>query len=93
MSNCWNFNDLSTEAARIVVVVSVEMTRDAKPIHGTVKLVDVSEGSSDAAQKAFDAARRAILRCGLSGYDLPQEKYDQWKQIEMTFNPERMRLR
>ena len=34
------------------------------------------------------------LRCqGSEGYDLPQEKYQQWKQIEMTYNPDEMRLR
>ncbi|MEM9438259.1 MAG: energy transducer TonB, partial [Pseudomonadota bacterium] len=39
------------------------------------------------------AARRAIIRCGATGFDLPREKYDQWRQIEMTFNPEEMRTR
>ncbi|MEM6478789.1 MAG: energy transducer TonB, partial [Pseudomonadota bacterium] len=42
---------------------------------------------------AFEAARRAIIRCGAKGFDLPSEKYDQWKEIEMTFNPEQMRTR
>ena len=40
-----------------------------------------------------EAARRAIIRCGASGYNLPVEKYDQWRDIEMTFNPERMRIK
>ena len=42
---------------------------------------------------AFQAARRAILRCQETGYSLPPDKYEQWKTIEMTFNPEQMRLR
>ena len=46
-----------------------------------------------AAQQAFEAARRAIIRCGVSGFDLPAEKYDQWQEIEMTFNPEQMRIK
>jgi hypothetical protein len=42
---------------------------------------------------AFDAARRAIIRCGAKGFDLPAEKYAQWREVEMTFNPESMRIR
>ena len=44
-------------------------------------------------KQAFEAARRAIIRCGSSGFDLPAEKYGHWRDIEMTFNPERMRIR
>ena len=38
------------------------------------------------------AARRAILRCQKGGYNLPVEKYEHWREIEMTFNPEKMRI-
>ena len=41
----------------------------------------------------IEKARRAILRCQRGGFPLPVEKYAQWQQIEMTFNPEGMRLR
>ncbi|MGR3684765.1 MAG: energy transducer TonB, partial [Paracoccaceae bacterium] len=44
-----------------------------------------------AARQAFEAAKRAIIRCGSRGYDLPQEKYSQWQDIEMTFDPMRSR--
>ena len=37
--------------------------------------------------------RPSKLHCGASGFDLPPEKYAQWREIEMTFNPERMRIR
>jgi len=47
----------------------------------------------DEANQAFGAARRAILRCGARGFQLPSDKYAQWRNIEMTFNPERMRNR
>ena len=36
---------------------------------------------------AFEAGRRAILRCQRSGYDLPEEKYPLWKRMEITFDP------
>ena len=50
-------------------------------------------GSGSAAETAFQSARRAILRCQGDGYNLPPEKFDQWKRVEMTFNPESMRIR
>ena len=40
-----------------------------------------------------EAARRAIIRCGARGFELPPEKYEQWRDIEMTFDPERMRIK
>ena len=40
-----------------------------------------------------EAARRAIIRCSRDGYQLPPDKYAHWRDIEMTFNPERMRLK
>ena len=93
VSNCWNVGSLSTEALATTVVVGVQMSKDAKPVVSSIKLLSHSGGSDGAAQQAFQAARRAIIRCGASGYDLPEEKYGQWRDIEMTFNPERMRIR
>ena len=46
------------------------------------------EGGSDAAAKqAYEAARRAILRCQKDGYKLPAEKYNRWKTTIIDFNP------
>ncbi|MFC3614200.1 energy transducer TonB [Lutimaribacter marinistellae] len=93
VSSCWNVGSLSTEALGTTVVVSVNMARDGTPDQGSIRMIDFSGGSRAAAEQAFQAARRAILRCGAKGYDLPVEKYDHWREIEMTFNPEGMRFR
>jgi hypothetical protein len=77
----------------VTVVVGVSLTQDGRVADGSLRLLEGSGGSDGAIQTAFEAARRAILRCGASGFDLPPEKYDQWRDIEMTFNPEGMRLR
>lgn len=91
----------------------------------------IAKKEHDAVTQAYEAARRAILRCGAKGYDLPkmfrvkavkqlccetfetqrccgrfeinlvhkliskrfQEKFGQWRDIEMTFNPEKMRIK
>ncbi|MFN3146875.1 MAG: hypothetical protein ACE368_17275 [Paracoccaceae bacterium] len=69
------------------------MLPDGRPDTATIRLIDFSGGSDAAARQAFEAARRAVIRCGARGYDLPADKYEQWRDIEMTFNPERMRIR
>lgn len=93
VQQCWNVGSLSSEALATTVVVSVAMTEDGKPNAGSIRMLSASGGSDAAASQAFEAARRAIIRCGANGFDLPIAKYDQWRDIEMTFNPERMRIK
>jgi len=90
---CWNVGSLSSEALGTTVVVTVSMSEDGRPDVASIRMTGYSGGSADAADRAFSAARRAIIRCGANGYDLPFEKYEQWRNIEMTFNPERMRIK
>ncbi len=93
VSSCWNVGSLSTDALATTVVVQVSMMPDGKPVNGSIRMASSSGGSDAAARQAFEAARRAIIRCGSRGFDLPPEKYGQWQEIEMTFNPERMRIK
>lgn len=93
VSSCWNVGSLSTDALGTTVVVTVSMTQDGKPINGSIQMASSSGGSDTAARQAFEAARRAIIRCGARGFDLPVDKFGQWQEIEMTFNPERMRVK
>lgn len=93
VQRCWNVGSLSSAAIATTVVVAVSMTADGKPETGTIRMLSSSGGTADSANKAFGAARRAIIRCGASGFDLPADKYEQWREIEMTFNPERMRIK
>ena len=93
VSACWNVGSLSTEALATTVVVGVSMSEAGKPVAGSIRLLSSEGGSEVAARQAYEAARRAILRCQKDGYPLPREKYASWKDIEMTFNPERMRIK
>ncbi|MBT54206.1 MAG: cell envelope biogenesis protein TolA [Mameliella sp.] len=90
---CWVV-DVGSEAANITVTVGFEMEQDGRVVQSSLKMLNASQGSAAAVQTAFQVARRAVLRCqGAEGYALPAEKYDQWREIEMTFNPATMRLR
>lgn len=93
VQRCWNVGSLSSEALRTTVVVGVQMAESGKPEIGSIRLLSASGGGDAAAKQAFEAARRAIIRCGNDGFDLPVEKYDHWRDIEMTFNPENMRIK
>jgi hypothetical protein len=92
VQGCWNVGALSTEAMATTVTVAFAIGRDRRPT-GDMRLADWSGGSQAAAQQAFEAARRAILRCGSDGFPLDPEAYDIWRDVEMTFNPESMRIR
>ncbi|MDP5218707.1 energy transducer TonB [Ruegeria sp. 2205SS24-7] len=93
VSNCWNVGSLSTDALGTTVTVAVTMNQDGTPNNGSIRMLDSSGGSQAAARQAFEAARRAIIRCGARGFNLPAEKFSHWRDIEMTFNPERMRIK
>jgi len=93
IKECWNVGSLSSEALRTTVVVGVSVGRDGVPISSSIRMLSSEGGSGGAAQQAYEAGRRAILRCGARGFNLPIEKYDQWQEIEITFNPESMRIK
>jgi len=90
VSSCWNVGALSTEAQETQVTVYVARGRDGKPDTSSIRMLSSSGGSEGAARRVFETARRAIIRCGARGFPLPVEKYGQWQEIEMTFNPEGM---
>jgi len=91
VSQCWNLGASSTDVMKTTVVVGVSLTQQGIPDSSTIRMLSSTGGSAAAAKQAYEAARRAIIRCGRKGFKLPPEKYAQWRDIEMTFNPERMR--
>lgn len=92
VNRCWNV-DPGSVAARVTMTVGFSLTQDGR-VDGAVRQVAATGGDASAVRTAFEAARRAILRCqSQNGYDLPSEKYGQWKDVEITFDPSGMRLR
>lgn len=92
INRCWVTSTLSTEAMNTTVTLRVEMSQDGKPT--AIEMTNFEGGSSAAADRAFEAGRRAVIRCaGAEGYDLPADKYDQWNVLNLIFDPNGMRLR
>jgi hypothetical protein len=86
IQRCWNVGALSTDALKVTVTVGFTMTPDAKPEIGSIRLVGAEGGSGAAVDRAYESARRAIIRCGSAGFGLPADKYDQWRGVEVRFN-------
>lgn len=93
VQQCWNVGALSSDALQVTVTVAVTVAQSGVPDAGSVRMIGFQGGTEAAALQAYEAARRAILRCGAKGFQLPQEKYDQWREIEMEFNPSKMRIK
>jgi hypothetical protein len=89
---CWVV-DPGSEASRVIVSVEFELTPDGRVAGGSLRMASATEGSEAAVKTAFENARRAILRCGAQGYNLPPEKYEQWKLVTINFDPNDVRLR
>ncbi len=91
IQNAWNLGSMSSEAMRVTISVEFRMDQNGKPFD--IALKSYSGGSQAAADTAFEAGRRAITKGLENGHDLPLEKYDQWKVVQITFDPENMRAR
>ena len=93
VSQCWNVGAMSSDAMRTTITVAVAMNEDGTPQPGSITLLRHEGGTEAGAQSAFEVARRAIIRCGSRGFPLPVDKFDHWRNIEMTFDPEQMRFK
>ena len=91
VNRCWNV-DPGSQAARVTMTVGFSLDQGGR-VSGDVRQVAASGGDDAATRIAFDAARRAILRCQGDGFPLPAEKYSEWREVEITFDPSGMRLR
>ena len=89
---CWTV-DAKSPAANVVVTIAMEMQPSGKVISSSMELIAFSGGNQSAANVAFQRGRRAILRCQKDGYELPEHKYDHWRNIEITFDPVALRKR
>lgn len=85
--------DPGSRAARVTVVVSIDLTEDGR-LASSPRLISANSDDNAAVQVAFRSARTAIIAASRSGgFDLPRESYASWRTIEMTFNPESMRIK
>ena len=92
VASCWAIN-VGSRASNIKLTVSMDMHPDGQVVASSIALIGFEGGNHSDANVAFQAARRALLRCQKNGYDLPIDKYEHWRNLEMTFDPNEMRSR
>jgi hypothetical protein len=93
VSACWNVGALTPEARAVAVVVGFDMSQDGRPVRDSIALIEANSDDAAAAEQAFQAALRAIIRCGTDGYDLPRAAYARWQHMEITFDPTQVESR
>lgn len=84
MNRCWNYPTGWTNPAEIRVVLLVRLNPDGNVV-GIPEPLETPR--SQYAQAAVSAAQRAVYLCA-PYTELPPEKYEQWREIQMTFLPE-----
>ena len=84
---CWRLEPGARDAESLVVQIRVAMNPD-----GAVRRVEIVDGQRMLSDRPFrsaaENARRAVLNC--SPLRLPLDKYDIWREIDMTFDPRQM---
>ena len=87
---CWSVPIGIQNDSELMVTLGVELDRDGS-VKGTPRLIEPGSIETSEMKQAFNAARRAVMRC--QPYDLPVDKYEHWRSMEVVFNPEKMVLR
>ena len=89
VQRCWNVPAGLRDAQELRVVLAAELAADGAVISGSIRLIEPVPAPDSRFQQAYEAGRRALLRC--SPYsELPRDKFAQWRNIEVVFNPEGM---
>lgn len=90
IQECWNVPVGLENDASNIITMSIKLNRDGTLEDGPRRIAPLN-GSAAGILQAFEAARRALIRC--QPYDLPAKKYETWREIEIVFNPQQMVLR
>ncbi|ATG38118.1 Cell division and transport-associated protein TolA (plasmid) [Phaeobacter piscinae] len=88
-SRCWNVGSLSTEALQTSITVIFNLS-DARVDTGSIK--PKAPIATTAEKQAYEAARRAIIRCGARGVPTLPSGYA-GGLVEMTFDAQAMRVK
>jgi hypothetical protein len=89
IKRCWNVPAGAKDAQDLVIEVALVMNPDATV--RDARVIDAARMKSDPFYRAAaESARRAVLNPKCNPLKLPSEKYREWQQITLTFNPKDM---
>lgn len=90
IAKCWNVPAGAKDAQDLRVVLKIQLNQDGSLIK--VELASESKdryGSDSFFRAAADSAMRAVRQCSPL-QNLPAEKYQTWRDMELTFDPKEM---
>jgi outer membrane biosynthesis protein TonB len=86
IEDCWNLPAGAKDAKDLKVEVHIDVAADGSIT--SAEIVDDGRYDSDPFYRAAaDSARRAALNPRCSKLHVPPEKYEQWKSINLFFDP------
>ena len=84
VAECWDVKNFDNPKKGSTTLTFL-MDRQGKIDPDSLKSISNTFEDSRSAQNAFQRAKRALMKCGVNGYDLPASKYQHWKRMELTF--------
>jgi len=89
IEKCWNVPIGARNPEELVVEIRIRVNRD-RTVRDAL-IVDTSRMAGDTFYRSMaESARRAVKNHKCSPLELPPGKYNEWKDITMTFNPSTM---
>jgi hypothetical protein len=85
LAQCWNIQLAPPDPSELRVKVKMFLNQDGSLSQSPEVL---EAGSTEFARSAAESAVRAVRRC--APYTLPAEKYESWREINVTFDPREM---
>lgn len=90
VERCWNPPAGAKDAGDLVVKIRIWLTLEGKLVRPPQIL---GRGFFSSAEDSFyrvaaESAARAVRRC--APYNLPKDRYDQWSEIDLNFDPSQM---
>jgi hypothetical protein len=88
VQQCWNVSSLNDDALQSTISVEFEVDETSKPKAPTLNVLTSNAPTKAAELQMYEAARRAIIRCGTGGY----KELAAGDKAIVTFNTELMRV-
>ncbi len=89
---CWLEPANMADAARLRVVVSIDLGIDGRVLRDPILVTPSSRaGASPSLVVAIDNALRAVRDC--APFRLPPDRYETWRQVRFSFDPQLMAKR